>query len=103
MDPLFPTIGNVDEIKVKQWSPLRGIKLQVCRKHGITVEEFDGAQRGRKIVAIRLEAIRLAKATGASSPAIGKAYNRDHSTILHALRKTPKYAQTSKSSPVVES
>ena len=84
-DPLFPTFETVNEIHIEP--PLAGIKLKVCRKYGITVKEFEGRQRGRKIVSIRLEAIKMAVAAGATLASIARSHKRDHTTISHALRK----------------
>ncbi|MBX3751922.1 MAG: hypothetical protein KF897_17725, partial [Opitutaceae bacterium] len=48
-----------------------------------------GASRTRHVVEARFEAIRLVRAArpDLSLPAIGRLFNRDHTTILHALKR----------------
>lgn len=66
----------------------RQIIAECCRKHDITMAEILGPQRFRTIVLARHEAAyRLAKETRLSVPQIGrKLGNRDHTTIIHAIR-----------------
>ena len=92
-DPLFPTLGTVadayDDGRDRRGhpTPLQIIMRTVCRKHAVTVKQFLGRQRGRRIVAIRLEAIFLAIDEGESIAEIGRAFNRDQTTIRHAIKK----------------
>lgn len=61
----------------------------VAAKHGVTAADIVGPSRTRKIVAARHEAIGVVytHCRQVSLPAIGRLFNRDHTTILHALRK----------------
>lgn len=64
-------------------------------KHGVSVEDIIGPRRSRNIVAARHEAIRLVKShmPHLAYPAIGRIFNRDHTSILFALgmiRKKPR-------------
>ncbi len=83
----FPEVGIEPIIRHQ---PLRKIVVTVCARHGISVEEFLGDCRRQNIVTARKEAIMLAAATGASSVQIGKAFNRDHSTILYHIGQEGK-------------
>ena len=59
----------------------------VAAERGFTVEIILGRGRSRPIVAVRWEVWRRLHARGWSSVAIGRAFGRDHSTILHALQR----------------
>jgi chromosomal replication initiation ATPase DnaA len=67
----------------------RQIIAAVAAEHGVTVAEIVGHRRSLWIVKARWEAIRrVADETGWSLHRIGRAFgDRDHTTILHALRK----------------
>lgn len=57
-----------------------------ARRHGVTVEEMRSRSRLAHLVAARVEAWRILRAQGWSLPAIGKAADRDHTTVMAALR-----------------
>lgn len=61
----------------------------VASKHGVTVSAIKGSARHRAIVAIRHEAMAFVYKLrpDLSLPQIGRVFNRDHTTILHAVRK----------------
>ena len=65
------------------------IMREVCMKHRVTKAELVGPQRSVGLVAARHEAMyRMKKETTMSLPAIGrKLGDRDHTTILHGVRK----------------
>ena len=57
-------------------------------KHSITVEQLLGPRRQQTYVAARREcAERLRNELEMSYPKIGKVMNRDHTSILHLLKK----------------
>src|SRR5690606_25185830 len=57
-------------------------------KHNIPVRYILGLSRQRKVVAARHEAIAAVyQHTQASMPAVGRFFDRDHTTVLAALRK----------------
>ena len=66
------------------------IAVQVAHKHGMSFRDLVGASRTKLLVIARDEAIRaVADARpDMSLPAIGRVFKRDHTTILHSLRKT---------------
>jgi len=70
--------------------PVRQIIEQVATFHGITYDHIVGIRLDRDIVAARHDAIKAVSDArpDLSSPQIGKFFNRDHTTILHALSKT---------------
>jgi hypothetical protein len=70
-------------------SALTLIRL-VALKHGVAVADIKGEQRGRPIMAARDHAIALVytHCRYMSTPQMGRLFGgRDHSTILHSLRK----------------
>lgn len=72
-------------------SPRTIVKL-VALKHGLTPGDLSGPNRSRPFVAARHEAIALVwtHCRAVSLPAVGRMFQRDHTTILHSLRKLRK-------------
>lgn len=70
-------------------SPVREIINDVAARHGLTYQDIIGASRFKNIVTARMDAIvEVHKARPTMSLGqLGKAFHRDHTTILHALRK----------------
>jgi hypothetical protein len=84
------------EPEAPQCAPLNMLQLCSSRfllayaalKHGVKEVDILGAAKPVEIVAARHDAIRLIyRHTQHSMPAVGKIFNRDHTTILHAIRK----------------
>lgn len=66
----------------------------IAAKHGVTISAIKGESRQDVIVAIRHEAMALVyvRRPDLSLPAIARFFgNRDHTTILHAVRKMGVY------------
>lgn len=65
---------------------------EVAARHNVTTEEILGDCRLAHICAARWEAVRAVqtKNPGLSTVALGKIFNRDHTTIMYALKKTAK-------------
>ena len=76
------------------WSSrLQIIKIvrDVAQKHGVSVEDIKSSSRFQLHAAARREAIaKVVEATGMSSVRVGHMFNRDHSTVLSAIRKWNK-------------
>ena len=61
---------------------------QVCKFYSMDESDLRGTQRNRNITEARQIAIYLVrKLTNFSLPDIGREFNRDHATVLHAIRK----------------
>ncbi len=74
---------------------LEQIKRAACSAFGISAEELVSPARTAKLSEPRQLAMYLARElTGASLPTIGRAFARDHSTVLHALRRAERRIQT---------
>jgi chromosomal replication initiator protein len=66
----------------------RQIIKEVAEKHRLKPEHLTGYTRVRPIVRARWEAAhRMRKELKMSSTAIGRRLNRDHTTIIYALRQ----------------
>lgn len=68
--------------------PARQIIKTVAVKHGVSVEQILGHSRAWPIVQVRREAIQTVERMRPDMTAtqIGRAFNRDHSTILYTLK-----------------
>ncbi|MBY0514966.1 MAG: hypothetical protein K2P78_13755, partial [Gemmataceae bacterium] len=67
---------------------LDGIVRRVAAAFGVTERELRGPSRLRRVLVPRQVAMYLARAVGGwSLPRIGAAFDRDHTTVLHAVRK----------------
>ena len=67
----------------------RRIIGRVAAKHGFKAADIVGPRRGSELIAARFAAVAaVAEAhPKMSQPQLGKHFNRDHTTILHALRR----------------
>lgn len=81
--------GTVAAIAFEPKTPAREIISRVGALHGYTLAEITGPRLEKKLVQARFDAIK-AVADGRpdmSLPQIGRVFNRDHTSILHALNK----------------
>lgn len=63
----------------------------IAARHGVGPAGMLGRQQRRELTAARQEAMAvLAEQMGLSLPAIGKLFNRDHSTVLYSIRQHNK-------------
>ena len=79
------------------------IKREVCKKYSITLEEFDGRDRGRLFCKARkLAWWRARQETTASLPQLGLwSGGRDHTTVYHGICMF-EYARKGEESPVTK-
>lgn len=69
-------------------APSRRILREVCKEHGLLVENVTGPRRFLPLVKCRTEiAARVAKETKLSFPQIGALLGKDHTTIIMAIRR----------------
>jgi len=75
---------------------LRSITKQVCKYFNLKTAELKGPARRQRVVRARGVAMLLARQlTNNSLEQVGRHFgNRDHSTVLHACRKTQSLMQT---------
>lgn len=70
--------------------PLRGIRKiawDISNEFDLTLAELRGRARSTYICNARFEAFARARALGYSTTAIGTFFHRDHTTVMHGLRK----------------
>lgn len=72
--------------------PARDIVKAIAAANGVKFGDIVGPRRNTSLVKIRFEAIRQVAdlRSDLSLPALGRVFNRDHTSILHALKKTAK-------------
>lgn len=63
---------------------------EVAQEHGYTVEDILGPSRLKRLVAVRRLCVLMFRDRGFSTIEIGRAMNRCHTTICHALNKEVK-------------
>jgi len=68
---------------------VRDVIAAVARRNGLTVADIVGSRRDRRAVAARREAIVEARRLrpDLALTALGRIFRRDHTSILHALRR----------------
>ena len=84
IDPIFPTLGNVDMIPIDFIPPIRRIQLKVCEEYGVTLQAMLSRRQGPRLIEARREAMNRARLTKASYPEIGRAFERHHTTVMSA-------------------
>lgn len=78
------TNGDVDRLPNLSFDE---VVAQSARLHGISVGELLSRSRDAHYVRARAEAYVVLRGQGWSYPSIGRAFKRDHTTILSAVRK----------------
>lgn len=63
------------------------ILVHVADKYDLTVAELRGKRRVHRIAHPRQEAMWMMRQAGKSLPQIGAYLNRDHTTVLHGVRR----------------
>ena len=61
---------------------------RIADQSGYTAEDILGPAKHRMLAKARAVAMQEARALGFSYPELGKAFNRDHRTVMSACRKT---------------
>lgn len=65
----------------------RSIVEQIAGRYSIGVRELMSSDRSRRLIRPRWHAYFALREAGFSYPAIGEIMNRDHSTVMHGIRK----------------
>ena len=87
---LYRCVASYDATNLpsKNTSAGRKIMQEVALEHGLTVLDLVSARRQRGLVRVRHLAMwRIKNETKLSLPQIGRLFERDHTSILHAVRK----------------
>jgi chromosomal replication initiation ATPase DnaA len=64
---------------------LRALLVAIANLHGITAQAMRGRGRKPYLVDARRDFCRAASSRGYTTPAIARAIDRDHTTVLHHL------------------
>lgn len=81
-DHIFPT----GEFLGKHIGPMHRVIHEVARFAGMTPQDITGPSRKRKFAYARQMAMLICRDyVNASFPEIGRAFNRDHSTVLYGV------------------
>ncbi len=84
-------ISNMTDLRKVVPPIVRAVVASVALETGVSSEVILGAGRGQAGTAARWEAMRRVRVeTGASTTMIGRWFNRDHSSVVHALRAEEK-------------
>ena len=68
---------------------VREIQEQTCAAFGITMDELLSASRAQPVAFARQVAMYLSRElTDATLPAIGRAFGKNHTTVMHACKRT---------------
>ena len=82
---------RVDRMRAKSailTTAVNSIQLLECERAQISLRQMVGATRKQHVVAARYRAMRRCRdELGMSVFEIGRAFDRDHSTVSHALKK----------------
>ena len=90
VEPTLEPAPKVRDVLALGNGPFRwkAIADEVCKKHGIQMQFIRGENRSKPTCAARHElCYRLYTETGMSYPQIGRFLSKDHSTVLHSVRR----------------
>ena len=66
----------------------------IARRHGTSWDEMKSPTRIASVVAARMALYRVLREHGWSYPSIGRLLNRDHTTVMSAIKGRPRKART---------
>lgn len=74
------------------YPPIEACAEQVARDYGVTLDDLKSANRKRSITWVRQWAMYCIRKEhpNASLPQIGRLFNRDHTTVIHAIEAVSK-------------
>jgi len=67
--------------------PIREVIEPILQRHELTWLEISSAKRSNRLVACRHECMWEMRRAGMSYPTIGTLLNRDHTTVIHGVKK----------------
>ena len=82
--------GLYPDLRMRRDAPsLQEIQEATCRELGVTLEELRGPGRSARAAFARQVAMYLSRElTSETLPAIGRAFGRNHTTVMHACKRT---------------
>jgi hypothetical protein len=104
-DPDISTWTKAD--KISEWAqvpqPLAEMLVERAALAGYDLKQLRSEARSKPFVNFRKSFASDARRLGYSLPAIGRALNRDHTTIIYAIRSTESAFSCGKVEPVISS
>ena len=92
-NPIFQNFEPLPDYEIHTPISLRRIREKVCEYYEIQSSEFYNGRRDSNLVNARRDFCHLAtKHTKHSRIVIGRAMGKDHTTVIHHLKKEPIYA-----------
>lgn len=83
----YPSVVAFDRT-AEYLPPIRHIQKEVCLEYGVTLLDMISRRKTRRVVEARQYAMwRARHETLSSYPEIGRAFDRDHTTVMRAVRK----------------
>lgn len=67
----------------------RKMAIKIARQYGLELEDIQGPRRTKLLVQARKDIIKALHKRGLSLSVIGWTIGRDHTTVLHHLKKKP--------------
>ena len=83
----MPSLRERQKAMKEKINYVDNIIKEICKYYSLTQDQVKGKSRKREIVKARFIAIYIIRTeTDFKLSAIGRIFNRDHSTILHSIR-----------------
>jgi chromosomal replication initiator protein len=83
----MPSLRERQKAMKEKINYVESIIKEICKYYSLTAEQVKGKSRKREIVKARFISIYIIKnETDFTLSAIGRIFNRDHSTILHSIK-----------------
>lgn len=87
-DQITREIDNLEvAVRVVDDADARGVIAEAARQHSITTDLLLSRNKETHVVRARQEAAWMLRQRGLSYPSIGRLLDRDHTTIMAAVRK----------------
>ena len=84
--------GDLLDILSPKRNPLTAIIEQVASEYEVEPDDLGGPSKLGLFVRPRHEVMRRARESGFSLSEIGRALNRDHTTVMHGIKRAKKRA-----------
>ncbi len=82
------------ETVARQRTSIRDIQSMVAADSGISVERMTSSRRDKPVVNARHAAMWLAREANYTLNDIGRAFGRDHTTVMHGVRRIDRLLRT---------
>ena len=94
--------ARMEEIRAIPRHAVRDIAEVVAERTGVEVDEIFGRERARHIDEARRLVMFMAHASGVSLSAIGRAFGRNHKTVLSAIETEKRHRMQRKPTPSMD-